>query len=147
MAISAILNTAKYCRLIKSVTEPNSVRSRAFKSPPVSIMRYPVFSICERVFHDFQMKIPMPSSIRGITKEIPGRGVPNATPVFFTCVIFRIFPITENSGSDILTQYFVRISEKITKKRRMIFFIVLFGVLYYIFPKSFFEYFYKFIIR
>lgn len=123
MAISATLNTAKYCRLIKSVTEPNIVRSRAFRSPPVSIMRYPVFSLCERVFHDFQRKIPIQRSIRGTRKEMPGMGVPKATPVFLTWVILRRFQITENSGSDILTQYFVRISAITISMMRNIFFI------------------------
>jgi hypothetical protein len=123
MDISATLKTAKYCTLIKSVTEPKNVRSRAFKSHPMIIMKYPVFSISEILFHDFQRKTPIPRRISGITKEIPGRGVPKATPVFLTCVILRIFPITEKSGSAILTQYFESISVRITKKRRMIFFI------------------------
>lgn len=123
MAMSAKLNTEKYCTLIKSVTEPNIVRSRAFKNPPVTIMRYPVFSNSEIRFHDFQRKTPIPRSIRGITNEIPGRGVPKATPVFLTCVILRRFHITENSGFEILTPYFERISVKTIKKRRVFFLI------------------------
>ena len=39
IVISATLNTEKYCTLIKSVTEPKIVRSRALRSPPVIIMR------------------------------------------------------------------------------------------------------------
>ena len=83
IAISATLNTAKYCTLIKSVTEPKIVRSRAFKNPPVMIRRYPIFSISEIVFQDFQRNMLIPRSMKGITNEIPGRGVPKATPVFF----------------------------------------------------------------
>lgn len=86
-------------------------------------MRYPIFSISEILFHDFQKKIPIPRSIMGITKEIPGRGVPNATPVFFICVILRVFQRTEKSGFEILTQYFVRISVVIINERKVIFFI------------------------
>lgn len=126
MAMSAKLNTEKYCTLIKSVTEPNIVRSSALRNPPVIIMRYPVFSNSEIRFHDFQRKILIPRSIRGMRNVIPGRGVPKATPVFFTWVILKIFPITENSGFAILTQYFVRISVRIVKNRRMIFFILFF---------------------
>ena len=134
MATSATLNTEKYCTLIKSVTEPNIVRSRAFKVPPVMIMRQPVFSSSEIRFHDFHRKTPIPRSIMGIINEIPGRGVPKATPVFLTWVILRIFQMTEKSGFEILTQYFVRISVRTIPTRSGIYFFIF----YFFFPNTFF---------
>lgn len=116
MAMSAILNTEKYCTLIKSVTEPNSVRSIALSKPPVPISRYPVFSFSEIFLHPVQSVIPNQISIRGMIQVMPGSAVPKATPVFFTWCIPTKLPIIENWGSEVCAQYFVRISVRLTIK-------------------------------
>ena len=56
IAISAILKTAKCCTLIKSVTEPNILRSIALRSHPIIISMYPIFSLSDISFHDIDIK-------------------------------------------------------------------------------------------
>jgi len=56
IAISAILKTAKYCTLIKSVTEPNILRSRALRNHPVMISIYQIFSFSDICFQDVKIK-------------------------------------------------------------------------------------------
>lgn len=56
IAISAILKTEKYCTLIKSVTDPNRLRSRALRNHPVMMSIYQIFSRSDSCFHDLRIQ-------------------------------------------------------------------------------------------